>query len=274
MSSSVLNSGNGLQYGNVNASRSYALASSQNQMRHLVRTPEPAKPESTEISRGFINKLVYVCATLLVLVACFYGFAVSFGDGISRGGHSIDKTPLNVVIGPDSLAIPGNTIRFDHQRRAGQAESIELYLHWPSLSGYAENLRAEYNKPMNEADLVFLSLEKRIMTFDMSGRVTPIYERFFEGEAEQTSIGLIRQPLSAKDGFIDEDLYYAADSPYPYATRCVRSDSRVSTPFCIRDIHVGKGLMLTYRFHKRFLSQWIELDQALRAYMKSMITNL
>lgn len=237
----------------------------QNSIKHDVETKSSFK---------IINKLIYITGTLLVIAACMFAYAHQYGDVISRGGHTIDDQPLSISIGLDQLSIPANGIRYAHHRQSGPTENIKLYRHWPSLSGYTDDLKEEFNADSKSSSLVFLTLEPRQMSFDMSGRIEQIYKRFFVGIGIREDFGLVRQGLASDGGFIDEDLYYAADSPYPYAARCVRENSDIATPFCIRDIHLGKNLMLTYRFHKRFLPQWIELDQALRTHVRSMITNL
>lgn len=216
--------------------------------------------------------LVITAIMLVIAVSLFLG-AIYFGDGLSRAGHSVDESKLEIVIGNNVLNVPANTIRFPVQRRDGMQERLDLYLHWPSLTGYTDQLKNEFNRADDAGDLVFLTLEPRTMSFDMSGRVGPIYSVFFNGLGVRIENGLVRQPLDEAGGFIDEDMYYQADSPYPFATRCVREASSVGAPFCIRDVHIGKDLMVTYRFHKRFLAQWFELDQAVRAYANSLVLN-
>ncbi len=216
--------------------------------------------------------LLVTIAMLLIAVSLFLG-AVYFGEDLSRAGHSADQGKLEIVVGNNVLQVPANVIRFPGQRRDGTQERLDLYFHWPSLSGYTDQLKGAFNTADGGANLVFLTLEPRTMSFDMSGRMGPIYSVFFDGLGVRAENGLVRQPLAEAGGFIDEDMYYQAESPYPFATRCVREASKVGAPFCIRDVHVGKDLMVTYRFHKRFLNQWLELDQAVRSYASSLILN-
>ena len=226
---------------------------------------------STEKDTGFLNKLLVVTATLMLVSVVLYAMAQMYGEKLSRGEHSAATGEINMTIGSVDFAVPENTIRFPTQRQNGIYKRLELYLHWPSLSGYSDNLRREFNSANGNANLVFLTLEPRVMTYDMSGRIGPIYSRFFEGRSYKDDNGLIRQPLSAEGGFMDEELFYASSSPYPFAARCVSEHADISTPFCIRDIHVARDLMLTYRFHKKFLPNWIELDQAMRSYVNSLV---
>ncbi|MEM9332782.1 MAG: hypothetical protein AAGA53_15775 [Pseudomonadota bacterium] len=240
---------------------------------HLDRITQAHKVEEKEpkFSAKAAKLIVLLTAGLLAFSILLYGFVSLFGGGISRGGHSASTQQLEVIVGNSALRIPANTIRFQSQRHAGAHGRIELYLHWPTLSGYNDVLEASFSRASDQSDLIFLSLEPRTMSLDMSGRIEPIYSRFFDGPAKKASAGLIRQPLSPDGGFIDEDLYYEASSPYPFVTRCARPKSTISTPFCIRDIHVGKDLMLTYRFHVRHLPDWIKIDRRIRQYAKALL---
>ena len=234
------------------------------------RMAEANKPEI--ISTSLLRKILITAVTLFIAALAMFTSAHFFGDNLSRAGHSSSTAQLEIVIGGEYLKVPTNKVRFYSQRSSGAHEKLDLYIHWPSLSGYRDSLSADFNNATENKNLVFASIEPRNMSYDMSGRVAPIYAQFFEGRAEQTNTGLVKQALSAKGGFIDEDLYYAASSPYPFATRCVREVAS-TTPFCIRDIHIGKNLMLTYRFHQKYLGDWIELEQSIRALTKSMIVS-
>ena len=235
-----------------------------------TRMENDKKPE--KISPKIIKKVTLIAVTLLIAALAMFTTAHLFGDNLSRAGHSSSTKKLEIVIGNEYLKVPSNKIRFYSQRSSGAHEKLDLYIHWPSLSGYRDSLSSDFNNSNEDKNLVFITIEPRTMSFDMSGRVTPIYSQFFEGKPIATNSGLIKQPLSAKGGFIDEDLFYAASSPYPFATRCVR-EAASTTPFCIRDIHIGKNLMLTYRFHQKYLRDWIELEQSVRALIKSMIVS-
>ena len=182
------------------------------------------------VSASLLKTLFLISSLLFLLASIIYFAAHWFGDELSRGGHSISQEKLEIVIGNDVINVPANMVRFSSQRKSGVQPRLELYVHWPTMSGYKENLRNRFNAPSEKSDLIFLTLENREMSFDMSGRILPIYSKFFDGGPYRYKAGLVRQPLSIEGGFIDEDLYYAAGSPYPYAARCVRENSSTGTP--------------------------------------------
>jgi len=244
--------------------------------QHSGHVPPPLNRNEVEqaplpVSEYFANKLLIILAFLLTASVLLYMIAALFGDEISRGGHSASPEKLEIIVGNEVLYLPSNLIRYSSQRRAGLHHRVELYVHWPSLSGYTDALSAEFNKSSEESNLIFVTLEKRSMAYDMSGRISSIYKRFFVGDPVPFKAGLVKQALAPEGGFIDEDLYYAAGSPYPFATRCVKDNSSAGTPYCLRDIHITENLSLTYRFHKRKLGDWISIDRKLREMVKVMI---
>ena len=241
-------------------------------VERLAKSRMKDAKKSEKISPEILKKILLTAVILLIAALTMFGTAHFFGDNLSRAGHSQSTEELEIVVGSEYLKVPANKIRFYSQRNSGAHEKLDIYIHWPSLSGYRDSLSADFNNSNNNINLIFMTIEQRNMSYDMSGRVGPIYEQFFEEAGQLTNIGLIKQPLSSDGGFIDEDLYYAASSPYPFAARCVREVAS-TTPFCIRDIHIGKNLMLTYRFHQKHLPSWIELEQSIRALTKSMIIN-
>jgi len=241
-------------------------------IERLAKTRMENGRKRERVRPGFLKRFFLISLAMLTLSLLMFTAAHFYGDSISKAGHSSSTKEMQIVINGDYLRVPENKIRFNSQRKSAALDRLDLYMHWPSLSGYTDGLNHAFNNSSDNADLIFISIEPRSMSFDMSGRIGLIYEQFFDGKPEKTETGLIRQGLSANGGFIDEDLYYAAASPYPFAARCVREGASTA-PFCLRDIHVGKNLMLTYRLHKKYLPQWIEVEQAVRASMKSMIVS-
>jgi hypothetical protein len=127
------------------------------------------------ISSSFATKLFYVFAVLALLSLGISVGGKWLGRSIALAGHSDDTTRREIVIGNNVLLVPANMIRFDRQRRDGVAERLDLYLRWPGLDGYSDAARDDFNHARGSRNIVFLSLEERIMSRDMSGRLEPIY---------------------------------------------------------------------------------------------------
>ncbi|PCI03404.1 MAG: hypothetical protein COB78_10625 [Hyphomicrobiales bacterium] len=197
----------------------------------------------------------------------------SIGGEIAHGGHSNSIALHEIIIGNDVLSVTANMIRFPGQRVSGSSDRLDLYALWPLMNGYSNIHSDAFNAGKDREKIIFLSLEKRSMSRDMAGRVDRVYSQFFDGPAQPTAFGLMRQPLSVSSGLVDEDLYLEIDSPYPFATRCVRETSAIGEPYCLRDIFMGRNLSLTYRFHISLLPEWASMERMVRKRIKLMLVN-
>ena len=266
---SRLNSGN--HGGNGNYRHRYRLPNLQSKLsgggNQYVPENENTQPQNT----GTLRLILIICALLLAMVGSAYLIAKYAGAEIARAGHTINTDLRTVIIGRDVIKAPANMIRYPSQRRAVEAKRLDLYLHWPSMEGYSETRKLEFNNNGNKGDIVFISLTPRFSTFDMTARIDPIYRKFFIGNETEIGHGLTSRKLDAEAGFIDEVLIVQKNSPYPFSARCVVDANNKTTPYCIRDIHIGDDLSLTYRFHQRLLPKWLSLDQAIRSKFKAMI---
>lgn len=205
--------------------------------------------------------------SVLVIYAVAYLYAKSIDND---RGHA-DTTARRITIANSVLDVPANTIRFRRQREAATLSRLDLHFHWPSMSGYTPALAPFFETNGAETAIVYIAVEPRAMSQDMSGRVTTIYPHFFSGPPIDAGNGLVRRSFSSKSAYVAEDLYYEAESPYPFAARCVRESERTATRFCLRDIHIGGDLTITYRFHASLLAEWMVLERAIRDTLAAMI---
>lgn len=207
---------------------------------------------------------------LMVLTAGAVGVAQLVGDELARAGHSDDTTPHRVQVADVLLSVPRNYIRFGDERRSPALDRLDLYAHWPSLSGYSDELRDAFSGTGVDPSILFVTVEPRLMNHDMSTRAAALYSKFLVGEEIDTGNGLRKRQLSPKAGFVDEDLYYEAGAAVPFVTRCIRAGATGMAAFCIRDILVGESLTVTYRFHVSLIEDWRRLDAAIHGLVDTM----
>lgn len=221
---------------------------------------------------GFTARLLLIISIVLTLVTGAILLLVwMVGAELSRAGHSTDTSLRQIEIGNDVLAIQANHIRFRSQRRNGVADRSDLYFYWPQMSGFSEMLESEFNTETVNPNIIFVTLEPRRMSTDMSGRIAPIYRKFFVDAPTPAPGGLLRQTLSTASGYVGEYIVYERKGAQPFAARCVEESNAGATPYCIRDFHIGHNMSVTYRFHISLLDQWMPLDYAIRASVNGMI---
>ncbi|MNL64195.1 hypothetical protein D3C87_1883880 [compost metagenome] len=110
------------------------------------------------------------------------------------------------------------------------------------------------------------------MSRDMSGRLEPIYTQVFEGAASPGPNGLTRHGVKASSSYAGEAFFIAQRQGEPaYVVRCLEPDANEASTSadCQRDIHVGKDLVVLYRFSRNLLPQWREIDNAVGGFVKS-----
>ena len=194
------------------------------------------------------------------------------GGRIALGGHSDQTAAHEIIIGDDVLIVAENMIRLPEQRRAGLAGRLDLYLSWPSLSGFNRAEKEIFNGTHSNGRLIFLSFEERVMSRDMSGRFEPIYKFLIEGEGAAGPSGLTRYVLPAKAGYLNEVLYAGPlENDARFVARCSEEEKENLIAACERDVQVGGNLSATLRFPVELLGEWRALDAAFSPLMAQMV---
>jgi hypothetical protein len=202
---------------------------------------------------------------VLSLLAWAVQYAVrSYHDGVALAGRSGDPSPVAVMIAGETLAIPANMIRFPDDRGGGAVESIDLVLRWPGLEGYsAENAEA-FRDGSTLAPLIYVTIAPRDNPLDSDGRLGAVYRRFFAGEAIEGPSGLTGRRMTADSGYRGEEVFYAPKQPPAFAARCVAEATAEVPATCLRDVNIGAGLSMLYRFNRFFLGDWQAMDADLK----------
>jgi hypothetical protein len=239
-------------------------------------------PASDEESPLISNRLV-LRLTIAIVALALLTLAISlggqwFGARIALAGHTEDTSPVSVAIGQDRIAIPANMIRFPEQRRNGTAERLDLYLTWPQMQGYSRAERLRFDDVSQPSTLIFLQMSEGTMSRDMSGRLSPIYSKLFEGQPEPGPFGLTLHRLRKDSGYgaevvltgpADRTDIGSADGHGTYVVRCLlpATGETASSSDCQRDVLVGDNLSVLYRFSSIELKDWQRIDDSVRDFV-------
>lgn len=240
-------------------------------------THADASAGSGAVDSSLMMKVFYAFVVLAVLSLGVSVGGKMLGRSVIMGGHTDDPSPRTIAIGEDFLKVPANMIRQEAARRDGAAKRLDLYLRWPGLEGYTTATRDDFNHAGGRKAVLFLSIEERSMSQDMSGRLGPIYDRITTKPGTPGVAGLLAFGFKEGSGYANEVLMVApadASGDKPFVARCLSGPSAAeSLAPCERDIHVGKSLSLTYRFPAELLPRWRELDAAMRAKAEEFLRN-
>lgn len=230
-------------------------------------------PDFEIVNSSLVMKVFYALAVLAILSAAISLGGRWFGHSIAMAGYTDDKTTREIVIDNDVISVPANMIRFEKARHNGTASRLDLYMRWPELDGYSDGARAAFNNSDGSKRILFLSLEPRVMTRDMSGRLDPIYTALTVKPGVPGPEGVTLFGFTETSGYLNEVLAVGARAgETPFVARCLAGEpaEELLAP-CERDVFVGKELSLTYRFPRELLGEWRTLDKAVVARANAML---
>jgi hypothetical protein len=187
----------------------------------------------------------------------------SWHENVVLSGLATDPTPVELTIAAERLSIPANMIRSAKTRRGGAVERVELALHWPTLQGYTDALAEAFRDAAPDTPIVYLTIAPRDMPLDSTDRLEAVYARFFVGKAEPGPGGLVGRRLAGESGYGGEMVYFAPSDSRPFVARCPVEATAEMPATCLRDVNLGRGLSLTYRFDRSLLGDWRDLDSGL-----------
>jgi len=221
----------------------------------------PFRQDAAREKRALIRPGAAVAIIGLVLIAAVIGINAlvdNYRDRLSLRGRDGKPLLVHLTIGGEMLTVPADLIRFRGERRGGTIDAVDLALHWPSLEG--DGFASDDTSPA--APLVFLTLSARASEFDANARLATVYSRFFIGTPISGPAGLIGRSLASDSGYRGEVVFVTPDARF--ATRCLAEPTAEIPATCLRDVNIGAGLSMLYRFDKARLAEWQAMDGALQ----------
>lgn len=220
-------------------------------------------------------KLTAIAGASIIVVGLL-GWSLVDTGGDRRGNIASENndgntSPVTFHLAGEELTIPANMIRFPSLRGGGAVESLDLLLHWPSLEGNSRDRAEAFGDSSPLAPLIYVTIEARGTPRDSDGRLAAIYERYFVGDPIKDPSGLIGQRMSGDSAYRGEEIYFRAQAPLRFVTRCLAEATAELPATCLRDVNIGEGLSMFYRFNRSYLGNWRELDSGLKALAKEIL---
>ncbi|PCH45467.1 MAG: hypothetical protein COC23_07130 [Hyphomicrobiales bacterium] len=232
-------------------------------MHHTPPIPQFSRPKR---NRAFVWILIS-CAAIAIVT---YGTVWWLQEQITENEFTSDTTRVQIIIGNDVVKIPANMIRFQRQRSRDTVNQVDLLMLWPNGDGYTSENKSAFLETGENQELIFMTLLPRKIQLDMDGRLAPIYLRLFVGETKSGPSGLTFQALRRGTGYDGETLALFANDAEVWVARC-QDDNALTIPTCLRDIHIGRGLSLRYRFPRKMLKNWREIEKLVRRMAHSFL---
>ncbi|MEP0321353.1 hypothetical protein [Bauldia litoralis] len=214
-----------------------------------------------------LHPFVYLALALVALAGIGYGVSVAiedYHDRIALRGLDGQALPVRLIVAGEPVVVPANMLRSRKARRGGAVDKVDFLLHWPTLEGFSEERAADFRDTAPDAPLIFITVSARENSLDSDARLDSIYERFFEGPELAGPAGLAGRALDAESGYGGEVVYYGPPGVKPFVARCIAADTPDIPATCIRDVNIGQGLSMLYRFNQKYLADWRTMDDRLR----------
>ncbi|MBE7185370.1 MAG: hypothetical protein INR68_13305 [Methylobacterium mesophilicum] len=231
----------------------------------------PYRITETSLARKALTGLM-----LLALTTAAVGFGGrQIGQSLSLAGRSEETGIRSITIGDDTIEVASNMIRQERARRDGLATRLDLYVRWPEMDGYASASRAAFDDADAGRSLIFMSFEPRAMSRDMSGRLETVYRALIEPGGTPGLGGTTSYRFEKNSGYGEEELVVGQrDGMEPFVARClIEAYGEETLSPCERDVSVGSGLSLTYRFSRTLLADWQKMDAAVTGAASAMVRN-
>lgn len=230
------------------------------------------RPRTRYVTQFRLPTGLSIAGAMLLLLVIFALSLLWFKSRIDQHEFSSDRSQHQFILGNDVLEIPLNMMRFENQRTQSIFEQADLVMVWPSGAGFSAANSATFLNPDKSNDLIFITLIKRKLPMAMSERLIPVYSKLFDGAASPGPAGLILRRLKSGSGYDGEELAIADEPGLPWVARCQRLDNR-GEPTCFRDLFVGSGLTLRYRFSRAHLHQWRKIEQLVATLITKIVVS-
>jgi hypothetical protein len=170
-----------------------------------------------------------------------------------------DSDVTEIQVGGRTFWIPGNHLQFESARRGGRKREVALFAMLPDLTGWSNWNAGAFAENGPNSRIVFLTIREQA-NLSEADRLKRIYMDYVvDPKGVPGPYELTRYTFRPDSGYRAEDLFVGRTPRGPVVLRCVRFAPEVPSPSCLRDMPLGKGVGLSYRFKRSKLNHWREI---------------
>ncbi len=227
-----------------------------------------ASPTPSRFATALPSILMSLLALILLGAVGVLAWTVNdtinkYHDGIALKGLNGKPKPVEIGIGFADLVIPANLIRFPTDRRGGYVTAVDLLLLWPDLDGYSDARSKEFRDTSPGAPLIYVTITEADTPIDSTARLQTIYSRDFTGPPMSGPGHLVGRRMAQTSPYRDEIIFYQPQSDEPFVVRCLAEETAEIPATCIREVTIGHGLTMIYRFNYTWLRDWKSMERRL-----------
>jgi hypothetical protein len=165
-----------------------------------------------------------------------------------------------ITINGTAFSIPANYIIFARARQGGTLKEVQMFTALPDFEGYSDWHASSFSGNAADSPVIFLLLREEQFKITEAERLQRIYLTYVTDPAGTRGPFSLTQYVFRDDsGYQGEDLFVGQMNGKPVVLRCVRFSPKVPSPSCLRDVRIGSGVTLSYRFKRANLGRWQEI---------------
>lgn len=177
---------------------------------------------------------------------------------------------VEVSVGGAKFRIPANYMQFASARKGGKQTQVALHALLPDLHGYNRAEAEAFSRNTPDSEVVYLLIREERVNLSEADRFRRIYLAYVvDPQGQEGPFGLTQYTFRDDSGYRGEDLFVAEPAAGSMVLRCARFGPNSPNPSCLRDIPLGDGVALTYRFRRAHLAQWADIEDGVRRLVHS-----
>lgn len=164
---------------------------------------------------------------------------------------------IALSVGGKPFFIPANYLLYAATRQGGERKEIAMAALLPGFTGWSNWDADAFTSNAADSRVIYLALRQDRLGLSEADKLKRVYLDYTTDRSGQAgAFGLTHFGFRDDTGYRSEDLF-VGDSPNgPIVMRCVRPSHEVPSPSCLRELLVGRGVSLSYRFKRAHLEEW------------------
>ena len=170
--------------------------------------------------------------------------------------------PVSLKVDDQAFVIPANYIAYSDARQGGTRKDVALFAVLPDFSGYSAADSEAFADHSAQSPVVYMLIREEHLNLPENERLKRIYMNYVANpEGAPGPFGLTQYTFRDDNGYRGEDMFVGGTADKPVVMRCWRFTSDLSSPDCLRDHRLSRGVAITYRFKRANLGQWREIAE-------------
>jgi hypothetical protein len=170
--------------------------------------------------------------------------------------------------------IPANYLKYRSDRQGGDRKEIKLVALLPDMQGYSVWEDSTFKSNAPDSPVVDMLIHDDPVKLTEAQWLSRIYMPYVsDPTGTDGQFGLRQYEFRTDSGYHDVDLFVGHDETGPVVIQCVRFSQQVINPSCHRELPIGHGVALSYRFKRTYLARWAEIADGVEKLIKSFHMN-